>query len=404
MMRSLRPNRLSDSPATEPIRHLLMMSEEMTSGEAQSGEAQSDRLINREADGPTMLRNASAALELAGSSTPRLDAELLLAALLGTRVATLRTAVAAGFPLPLPQSSGLPEPEPLRERHPQLADALQIARAALAAGDAPAALAALVNERAKGRPISHLTGTRGFRALELLVTPDVLDPRPETELVVETALAYLSDRVAAARTLGRAPQPLNAAEIGTGSGAIAIAIASESPAPLRLTATDLSGEALAVARANALRAGVASRITFLHGDLAEPLLASRAPGDPAHLDLLLANLPYVPSDEVDAARSAIGFQRDTESEPSPRDLSQISIAAEPRLALDGGSDGLECIRRLIAELPRLLRPGAAAILEFGDGQADAVSALVAGLGLGWRVSIRGDLSGRARVAEIRRSG
>ena len=404
MMRSLRPNRLSDSPATELIHHLLMMSEEMTSGEAQSGEAQSDRLINREADGPTMLRNASAALELAGSSTPRLDAELLLAALLGTRVATLRTAVAAGFPLPLPQSSGLPEPEPLRERHPQLADALQIARAALAAGDAPAALAALVNERAKGRPISHLTGTRGFRALELLVTPDVLDPRPETELVVETALAYLSDRVAAARTLGRAPQPLNAAEIGTGSGAIAIAIASESPAPLRLTATDLSGEALAVARANALRAGVASRITFLHGDLAEPLLASRAPGDPAHLDLLLANLPYVPSDEVDAARSAIGFQRDTESEPSPRDLSQISIAAEPRLALDGGSDGLECIRRLIAELPRLLRPGAAAILEFGDGQADAVSALVAGLGLGWRVSIRGDLSGRARVAEIRRSG
>ena len=115
------------------------MSEEMTSGEAQSGEAQSDRLINREADGPTMLRNASAALELAGSSTPRLVAELLLAALLGTRVATLRTAVAAGFPLPLPQSSGLPEPEPLRERHPQLADALQIARAALAAGDAPAA-------------------------------------------------------------------------------------------------------------------------------------------------------------------------------------------------------------------------------------------------------------------------
>jgi release factor glutamine methyltransferase len=404
MMRSLRPNRLSVSPATELIHHLLMMSEEMTSGEAQSGEAQSDRLINREADGPTMLRNASAALELAGSSTPRLDAELLLAALLGTRVATLRTAVAAGFPLPLPQSSGLPEPEPLRERHPQLADALQIARAALAAGDAPAALAALVNERAKGRPISHLTGTRGFRALELLVTPDVLDPRPETELVVETALAYLSDRVAATRTLGRAPQPLNAAEIGTGSGAIAIAIASESPAPLRLTATDLSGEALAVARANALRAGVASRITFLHGDLAEPLLASRAPGDPAHLDLLLANLPYVPSDEVDAARSAIGFQRDTESEPSPRDLSQISIAAEPRLALDGGSDGLECIRRLIAELPRLLRPGAAAILEFGDGQADAVSALVAGLGLGWRVSIRGDLSGRARVAEIRRSG
>ena len=374
------------------------------SDERRNGEVRGEQLIGREADGPALLRNATNALERAGSSTPRLDAELLLVALLGTRVTTLRTAVAAGFPLPLPQVSSLPEPEPLRERHAALAETLQIARAALAAGDAPAALSALVSERANGRPISHLTGTRGFRSLELLVTPDVLDPRPETELVVETALAYLADRVAASRALGRAPQPLNAAEIGTGSGAIAIAVASESPAPLRFVATDISGDALAVARANALRSGVASRITFLHGDLAEPLLASRAPGDPAHLDLLLANLPYVPSDEVDAARRAVGFQRDAEVESTTRDLSQIALAAEPRVALDGGSDGLECIRRLIAELPRLLRPGAAAVLEFGDGQADAVSALVGGLGLGWRVGIRGDLSGRARVAEIRRSG
>ena len=374
------------------------------SDERRNGEVRGEQLIGREADGPALLRNATNTLEHAGSSTPRLDAELLLAALLGTRVTTLRTAVAAGFPLPLPQVSSLPEPEPLRERHAALAETLQIARAALAAGDAPAALSALVSERANGRPISHLTGTRGFRSLELLVTPDVLDPRPETELVVETALAYLADRVAAFRALGRAPQPLNAAEIGTGSGAIAIAVASESPAPLRFVATDISGDALAVARANALRSGVASRITFLHGDLAEPLLASRAPGDPAHLDLLLANLPYVPSDEVDAARRAVGFQRDAEVESTTRDLSQIALAAEPRVALDGGSDGLECIRRLIAELPRLLRPGAAAVLEFGDGQADAVSALVGGLGLGWRVGIRGDLSGRARVAEIRRSG
>ncbi|MFM7781629.1 MAG: N5-glutamine methyltransferase family protein, partial [Candidatus Limnocylindrus sp.] len=263
-----------------------------------------------------------------------------------------------------------------------------------------------VGERAKGRPVSHLTGTRGFRALELLVTPDVLDPRPESELLVETALAFLTDRAAAARALGRAPQPLNAAEIGTGSGAIALALVTESPVPLRFTATDLSGDALAVARANALRSGVASRVTFLHGDLAEPLLASRAPGDPPHLDLLVANLPYVPTAEVDSARDAARFQRAGERDESvvPPSLAEVSIAAEPRMALDGGSDGLECIRRLIAELPRLLRPGGAATLEFGDGQADAVSALVAGLGLGWRCSIRGDLSGRARVAEIRRSG
>lgn len=365
-----------------------------------------ERLIQREADGPALLRSATETLEAAGSSSPRLDAELLLAALLGTRVSTLRTAVAAGFPLPLPSTALLPEPGPLSERHPELSEALRAARAALAEGDALAALAALVGERAKGRPVSHLTGTRGFRALELLVTPDVLDPRPESELLVETALAYLSDRAAATRTLGRAPQPLYAAEIGTGSGAIALALVTESPVPLRFTATDISGDALAVARSNALRSGVASRITFVHGDLAEPLLAGRAPGDPPHLDLLVANLPYVPTADVEAARGAARIQRAGQRDESaaPLSLAELSIAAEPRVALDGGSDGLECIRRLIAELPRLLRPGGAAALEFGDGQADAVGALVAGLGLGWRCSIRGDLSGRARVAEIRRSG
>jgi release factor glutamine methyltransferase len=340
-------------------------------------------LIEREADGPTLLREATHALEMAGSATPRLDAETLLAAMLGTRVTTLRTAVAAGFPLPLPTLIELPEPEPFSERHPQLA----------------AALAALVQERAAGRPISHLTGRRGFRRLEFLVTPDVLDPRPESELIIDSALAFLRDRVAADRALGRAPHPLNAAEIGTGSGALAVTLADESPVPLRLVATDISGDALIVARSNALRCGVASRITFMHGDLAEPLLAARAPGDPAHLDLLIANLPYVPSAEVDAAKAAASIR-----ELAPRDLSRLAIAAEPRLALDGGVDGLELIRRVIAELPRLLRPGGVALLEFGDGQGDAVVRLAEGLGIGWRVAIRGDLSGRERMAEIRRSG
>ncbi|MBU6256272.1 MAG: peptide chain release factor N(5)-glutamine methyltransferase [Chloroflexi bacterium] len=356
-------------------------------------------LIEREADGPTLLREATHALEMAGSATPRLDAETLLAAMLGTRVTTLRTAVAAGFPLPLPTLIELPEPEPFSERHPQLAESLRIARSALAAGDAAAALAALVQERAAGRPISHLTGRRGFRRLEFLVTPDVLDPRPESELIIDSALAFLRDRVAADRALGRAPHPLNAAEIGTGSGALAVTLADESPVPLRLVATDISGDALIVARSNALRCGVASRITFMHGDLAEPLLAARAPGDPAHLDLLIANLPYVPSAEVDAAKAAASIR-----ELAPRDLSRLAIAAEPRLALDGGVDGLELIRRVIAELPRLLRPGGVALLEFGDGQGDAVVRLAEGLGIGWRVAIRGDLSGRERMAEIRRSG
>ena len=218
---------------------------------------------------------------------------------------------------------------------------------------------------------------------------------------MERALAYLADRSAASRLLGRSPQPLSAAEIGTGSGALAVSLAAESSGtPLRLVATDISGDALAVARANALRQGVGARIGFLHGDLAEPLLASRAPGDPPHLDLLLANLPYVPSDDIDAARAAASFQAGS----GRRDQSVVGIAAEPRRALDGGADGLELIRRLVAELPRLMRPAGAALLEFGDGQAAAVAQLVDGLGLGWRATIHADLSGRPRVAEVRRGG
>ena len=363
--------------------------------------------IAREADGSALLRDATAALEASGSSSPRLDAELLLAALLGARVATLRTAVAAGFPLPLPITPELPEPDAVEERHPALAAALRGARAAMGEGDPASALDVLVRARAMGRPVSHLTGRRGFRSIELLITPDVLDPRPESELIIETALAYLADRAAASHALGRPPQALAAAEIGTGSGALAVTLALESPVPLRLTATDISGDALAVARSNALRAGVGARISLLHGDLAEPLVSSRAPGDPPHLDLLIANLPYVPSDELDAARdaarAAVLFS-DARADGASRDLSRIAIAAEPRVALDGGADGLDVIRRLIAELPRLLRPGGVAILEFGDGQGDAIARIADALGLGWRAALRSDLSGRARVVEIRRGG
>ena len=103
------------------------------------------------------------------------------------------------------------------------------------------------------------------------------------------------------------------------------------------------------------------------------------------------------------SRAAVSFS-DARADGAPRDLSRIAIAAEPRVALDGGADGLDVIRRLIAELPRLLRPGGVAILEFGDGQGDAIARIADALGLGWRAALRSDLSGRARVVEIRRGG
>ena len=194
--------------------------------------------------------------------------------------------------------------------------------------------AALVTRRLAHEPVAYLTGHREFMGLDLLVDPRVLIPRPETELLVEEALADTARRF----TAGTVP---SVADIGTGSGAIALSLAIHEPRLPHVYAVDISADALSLARANASRLGVADRITFIEGDLFDAL--------PEPIDLLLANLPYV----------------------DPREESSLPIDVsryEPRIALYGEKDGLGHLRRLFHEAPAHLKPEATLILEYGYGQ------------------------------------
>ena len=193
-----------------------------------------------------------------------------------------------------------------------------------------------IHRRAAGEPIAYITGAKGFYDIDLQVTPSVLIPRPETELLLEEALRLSEDR-----------PDLCVADIGTGSGALAIAFARQRPAA-RVYATDVCADALAVARENAALNG--ADVSFLEGDLAEPVIERRI-----QVDLLLANLPYVASETLDSLA-----------------VSRI----EPRLALDGGIDGLALIRRLLMQIPSVCRQGAIVLLEIGADQGESVARLV----------------------------
>jgi release factor glutamine methyltransferase len=202
-------------------------------------------------------------------------------------------------------------------------------------------LAKAVERRLGGTPVAYITGEAGFFGRTFGVDERVLVPRPETEHLVEAALGALR---AAGKTRG------NIADIGTGSGAIAISLAAELP-DAWIFGTDISQDAIDVARRNAARNNVFQSCTFLHGDLAQPL------GRFAPFDALVANLPYVPTAEIPAA-------------PDP-------VAFEPWLALDGGPDGLALYRRLIATLPALLAPGAPVFFEAAPGTIEPLAELVA---------------------------
>ncbi len=195
----------------------------------------------------------------------------------------------------------------------------------------------LVARRADREPLAYLLGHREFYGLDFLVDPRVLIPRPETEHLVEEAL----------RLAARLPPSLRLADVGTGSGAIAVALAVHLP-QATVYALDASAEALAMAAANAQRHGVSGRVRCLAGDLLTPL--------PEAVHLIVANLPYVARDEWAALAPEIREH-------------------EPRQALDGGPDGLNLIRRLLATAPSHLCPGGAVLLEIGAGQGAAVIAL-----------------------------
>ena len=212
-------------------------------------------------------------------------------------------------------------------------------------------------------PSKYLTGETEFFSLPLAVSPSVLIPRPETELLVERALELLAK-----------DQEALVGDLGTGSGAIAIAVAARRPLA-RVVATDVSEQALAVATANAERHGLAARIEFRRGDW----FAALDPG--ARFDALLANPPYVATPDLDQAM------------PEVRDH-------EPRVALDGGPDGLACLRVLIAGGPSWLRPGGWLVVEIGAGQGDAVAQLARETKAYATVQVTPDYQGIPRIAAM----
>jgi release factor glutamine methyltransferase len=215
----------------------------------------------------------------------------------------------------------------------------------------------LVSRRLAGEPVAYLCGHKEFWSLDLLVDPRVLIPRPDSETLVEEALDRLAGSGAGLRI----------ADVGTGSGALALALAKQRP-EAQVFASDISLDALAVARANAERLGLA--VTFVQGDLHQPLL----PASP--FDLMVANLPYIPSADIDGLAA--------------------EVRSEPLLALDGGADGLALVCRLVAGAPELLQPGGCLALEVGAGQAGAVEELLRGAGFGG-VRARRDLAGIERA-------
>jgi release factor glutamine methyltransferase len=228
-----------------------------------------------------------------------------------------------------------------------------------------AAYRELVARRAAGEPVAYLRGYKEFFGLRFAVDPRVLIPRPETEVLVEAVLAFL-----------RETRRTRVADVGTGSGAIAVAVAANAPAA-SVVATDLSGDALDVARANAAAHRVADRVELRRGDLLAPI--------DGVVDVVAANLPYLRRDAV----------ADLTGE-------RTSLAFEPQVAVvAGGADGLDLIRRAVAQLPDKLAPGGAAYFECDPPQADTVADLL-------RVRIRAttriipDLTGSPRVVEGRR--
>jgi release factor glutamine methyltransferase len=256
---------------------------------------------------------ATDALAAAGVDTPRLDAEVLLAEASGVARARLAAAPETGVEAPTARAFG-----------------------------------AMIRRRVQREPVAYILGRKGFRRLELAVDPRVLIPRPETELLVELALEL---------------EPATVLDVGTGSGAIALAVADELPGAA-VTGTDTSLDALAVARANAVRLDLTDRVRF-------------APDAGGEFDLVLANLPYV-------------------SETEWAGLEPEIARYEPRGALVSGPSGMEAIDSLLGRVATGAISAPAVALEVGEGQAATVAELVRRAGYE-RAEVRPDLAGIERV-------
>ncbi|MFL5673463.1 MAG: peptide chain release factor N(5)-glutamine methyltransferase [Chloroflexota bacterium] len=296
-----------------------------------------------EVTGP-LLREGTDRLVAAGSETPRLDAEVLL----GHAVGVGRTVVLA---------------------HPE----------APVGADAARRYRADIARRATGEPVAYIRGLKEFYGLAFETDARALIPRPETERLVELAAAEVMGRLTTvARPVGTAP--LRVADVGTGSGAVGVALAVAlrklgALEAVDILATDVSSEALGLARENAVGHAVADRVVFVEADL--------LPDGTGPFDVVVANLPYVRTDVIPTLPRASSF--------------------EPILALDGGPDGLAVIERLLALLPVVVVADGVALLEIGSDQADAIGASVTALLPGWSCTVEDDLSGLPRVARIGRA-
>ena len=224
---------------------------------------------------------------------------------------------------------------------------------------------ALVERRRRREPAAQILGLREFWGLEFEVTAEVLDPRPDSETLVGAALAEISDPTA----------PLRIVDLGTGTGCLLLSLLSMLPNATGL-GVDLSRAAVEVARRNAGRLGLSDRAEFRIGDWAE--------GVPAGTDLVVANPPYIPTGQIDRLQPEVAVW-------------------EPRLALDGGVDGLAAYRRLFPAIGGLLRPGGFAAVEVGSEQAAAAGALAESFGLSLRHCVQ-DLGGRDRCLILARLG
>jgi release factor glutamine methyltransferase len=241
---------------------------------------------------------------------------------------------------------------------------------------------ALVARRANGEPTQHLTGKQEFWSLEFEVTPDVLIPRPETEHVIEVALDRLALReLRAGHTQKTNGEGFLIADIGTGSGCLAIALAKELPAATTY-ATDISSAALAVARRNAVRHGVADSIHFFESDLSRPLAADSSSAQESAFDLIVSNPPYIPK------RDANTLAREVRDH-------------EPAIALYGGEEGYELYAGLIALAGLHLKPGGIFVAELGHDSLPAVQPLLDARQ--WTaVGVSNDLAGIPRVIAAER--